>query len=109
MTNHITELMDTLRSKNEYAEIKHNPASSLMHTVHVTIPTNLFNEMKTMSAVYGVESNDLAGELLTIALKDAINALPEDEHERLREIRESYEKQQIQQSMARAQYNAGGT
>jgi len=109
MTHNITELMDTLRSENESVHIEHNPTSSLMHTVHVTIPTNLFNELKTMSAVYGVESNDLAGELLTIALRDAISAIPEGEHERLREIRESYEKEQIQQSMMKAQYSAGGT
>ncbi len=109
MTNNITQLMNTLRSEATRSEVKHGSTSSLMHPVQVTIPTNLFKELKVMSSEYGIEYHDLAGELLTIALRDAVNVIPEDEHDRLREIRESFEKDQARQLMTKAQYNAGGT
>ncbi len=109
MSNKINELISGLRAGGKTVEIEHDASSSLMHVVHVPIPTNLFSELKAMSAVFDVDSNDLAGELLAIALKEAIDAHPQDELERLREIREVYEKEQIKQSMDKAQYNSGGT
>jgi len=109
MSSQITTLMTKLRAGNQSPELNRDSESSVVHLVHIPVPTDLFHELKTMSAVYGVDSNSLAGELLTIALREALSSLPKDEQGRLKGVREAYEQEEHLRQNEELRYDAGGT
>ena len=109
MSGQITTLMSKVRAGDQPPELNRDTESSVVHLVHIPVPTDLFHELKTMSAVYGVDSNSLAGELLTIALREALGSLPKDEHGRLKGVREAYEHEEHLRQNEELRYDAGGT
>lgn len=109
MSSKIDMLMTKLRAGDQTSELNCDTESSVVHLVHIPVPTDLFRELKAMSAVYEVDSNILAGELLTIALREALDVLPKDEQDRLKELREAYEQQVHLRQNEELRYDAGGT
>jgi len=109
MSSQISTLVTKLRTGAPTPELNRDTESSVVHLVHIPVPTDLFHELKTMSAVYGVDSNSLAGELLTIALSEALESLPKDEQGRLKGVREAYEHEEHLRQDEELRYDAGGT
>ncbi|OMH39114.1 hypothetical protein [Motiliproteus sp. MSK22-1] len=109
MSNQISQYISELLASDGTGDYSCDMVSSSVHQVHAPIPTELFHELKALSAVYKRDSNCVAGDLLTIALKEALSSLPDKVRNNIRKAREEYEQDEVAHLMEAAEYDAGGT
>ncbi len=109
MKNQVSEYIRELISEDSSRSYSCDMTSSSVHQVHAPIPTDLFHELKALAAVYKRDANCVAGDLLTLALQDAMNALPAETRAHLQKVREAYEKEEVAHLMESVEYDAGGT
>ncbi len=109
MNSEIVRLMDDLCDTGKAHEASCDLSSSSVQTVAAPVPTELYNELKTLATIYKRDTNCIAGDLLTIALKEALSGLPEAERKNLSEVRKQSELQDAMRHMEEQRFDAGGT
>ena len=109
METQISQYVSQLLAVDGSKEYSCDMVSSSVHQVHAPIPRELFHELKALSAVYKRDSNCVAGDLLTIALKEALSDLPDDVKRHVDNARREYERDEVAQLMESVEYDAGGT
>lgn len=110
MENQIRQLVNKLcAGKQTDAAMSCDSTSSAVHLVQAPIPEELYKQLQTMAAVYKKDANCIGGELLTIALKEALNQLPAEEHKLLDSVRVNSEQQYISRHMENLRYDAGAS
>ena len=109
MNNQISQYVSELLAGDGSENYSCDMVSSSVHQVHAPIPTDLFHELKALSAVYKRDSNCVAGDLLTIALRETLSSLPDEVRNNIQKARVDYEQDQVAHLMEAAEYDAGGT
>jgi len=109
MDTQIAQYVNQLLAVDGSASPHCDMVSSSVHQVHAPVPTELYHELKALAAVYQRDSNCVAGDLLTIALKETIEELPNDVKKHMHHLREEYEREHVTRTMESVEYDAGGT
>ncbi|MEH6578684.1 MAG: hypothetical protein V7731_16600 [Amphritea sp.] len=109
MNSDITRLMDDLCDTSKPHEASCDIHSSSVQTVATPVPTDLYNDLETLATVYKRDASCIAGDLLTIALKEAFSGLSETEFKQLRETRKQAEQQDALRHMEEQRFDAGCT
>ncbi len=109
MNTQINELVEKLRSSGEDAGPHCDLSSSSVKSVKTPIPTELYDQLKTMSLVYNKELSCIAGELLEVALQEALECFTKEEREQLETVRKAVAQDEALQHMEDQRYDAGCT
>jgi hypothetical protein len=109
MKSKITQLIEKLCAEKHADNAHCDVTSSSVHVVNVPIPTELFRELETISTEYKRDINCLAGDLLTLALEEAIEHIPSEEKKRLDEVGHEHELEEAKSREERSAFDAGGT
>jgi len=83
--------------------------SSTVHQINAPISVALYADLHAMSRSFRRDINCLAGDLLSMAVKEAMESLPENERHMLEKIQIALEKKEIKQHLDEQQYDAGAT
>ena len=108
MSSELSTYADRL-NQSDFVEINSDLTSSCVHLVQAPIPVELFNNLKSLAALHGRDARCIAGDILTIALREVFSTLPE---ERIREIeyaRVEYDRQHMQKHLEETFFDAGGS
>ena len=109
METRITQLIEKLCAE-KHADAQHCEMNSPnVHVVHTPIPVELYRQLETISSEYDRDVNCLAGDLLTLALEEAIEHIPSEENIRLGAIRHMQDVQAAESQRRRFEFDAGGT
>ena len=109
MNDPISEYIKKLTDKNTPHENSCDMISSSVHQISVPIPAELFKQLKAMSAEYKRDAECVAGELLTISLRQAMAALSIEDIEHLTDIRLAYQNHEMENQEEATGFDAGGT
>lgn len=109
MKTQITELVEKLRASGEDSGPHCDLSSSSVKSVKAPIPTDLYNQLKTISLVYQQDLNCIAGKMLEVALKEALACFTEEELEQLETVRKAVEQEEAERRMEEQRYDAGCT
>lgn len=109
MNTEIGKLMDQLCNQSS----EHNPScdlsSSSVQQVGAPIATDMYNDLQTLATIYNKDADCIAGELLTIALREAFTTLSQEQLDHLRDVRQQNERQNADKHMEEQRYDAGCT
>lgn len=83
--------------------------SSSVQLVNAPIPTDLFLELKAMASDINLDANCLAGELLSIAIQEALDSLAEEDRHHLKSIKVASQQAAANKRMEDQVYDAGAT
>ncbi len=83
--------------------------SSCVHLVQSPISTELFDDLKAMAAMYGGDARCIAGDLLSLAIKEVFASLPAGKFEEIEASRKAYDDKRAQAHMDESFYSAGGS
>ena len=83
--------------------------SSCVHLVQAPISNELFNDLKAVAAMHGRDARCIAGDLLSLAVKDMFASMPEGKFEEIEATRKEYDKKAAQKHMDEQFFNAGGS
>ncbi len=109
MESKITQFVKQLLAEKQ-AETPHcDISSSQIHLINTPISTELFHELESISSEYHRDINCLAGDLLALALKEAIEHIPRKEKAHLDKVRHAHEVEEAEQLKEQSVYDAGGT
>ena len=109
MKTQITELVEKLRASGEDAGPHCDLSSSSVKSVKAPIPTELYDQLKTMGLIYQQDLNCIAGELLEVALKEALECLTDEELDQIETVRKAVAQEEAQRHMEEQRYDAGCT
>lgn len=109
MNAEIGKLMDQLCNPDSEFSVSCDLTSSSVRQVGAPIDTALYHDLKTLAAFYRKDENCIAGELLTIALKEAFSMLSEEQREHLKVEQISFERQSAERHMEQQRYDPGCT
>lgn len=109
MNTHIVEVVEKLRSSGESSGMHCDLSSSSVKNVKTPIPTELYDQLKTMELVYNKDMNCIAAELLEVALGEALQCFSEEELEQLETVRKAVEKEAVLRHLKEQRYDAGCT
>ncbi len=83
--------------------------SSCVHLVQAPISTELFDDLKAMAAMHGRDARCIAGDILSLAIKEVFASLPAGKFEEIEASRKAYDRKRAQEHMDEAFYSAGGS
>ncbi|MEH6472480.1 MAG: hypothetical protein V7752_14625 [Halopseudomonas sp.] len=109
MNSQISDYVSQLLASDESQAYSCDTVSSSVHLVNAPIPEALFHDLKALAAIYKRDANCIAGDMLTIALNQALSQLPQQAAENLKSVREAYDKDEAAKLIESSQYDAGGT
>lgn len=109
MKTKITQLIEKLCAEKHAEKAHCDVSSSRVHMVTAPIPAELFHELEVISSEYNHDINCLAGDLLTLALEEAIEHIPREEKARLDDVRHEHELEDAKLHKDQCAFDAGGT
>jgi len=109
MHTEIGKLMDQLCSTNSDAMASCDLTSSTVQQLHAPVDINLYNDLQTLAAMYRKDANCIAGDLLTIALREAFASMSQDQIDHLKDVRLKNEQLSAQKHMEEQRFDAGCT
>ncbi len=109
MKSKITQLIEKLCADKHTGSTHCDVTSSSIKTVNTPIPTELFHELEAISSEYNRDIHCLAGDLLALALEEAIENIPREEKFHLEEVRRLHEIEEVELHNRQCQFNAGGS
>ena len=83
--------------------------SSCVHLVQAPIARELFDDLKAVAAMHGRDTRCIAGDLLSLAIKDMFASMPTGKFEEIKATRKEYDKKAAQKHMEEQLFNAGGS
>jgi hypothetical protein len=107
MSDNIAGLISDLCDESQTHEKSCDVTSSSIRVVHVPVPADLHRDLQIISAEFKRDLNCLAGDLLTIAIREAFASLPKEEQSRLKGLEVTTAKQDSMQQMEACKYDAG--
>lgn len=109
MKSRIIQLIEKLCSEKHADCPSCDITSSRVRMVNTPIPVELFHELEAISSEYNRELNCLAGDFLTLALKEAIEHIPREEKNHLGDVRHIHELKEEELHKKQCEFDAGGT
>ncbi len=109
MSNEIAQYAEKLVTGKPGEAASCDMKSSCVHLVQAPISRELFDDLKAMAAMYGDDARCIAGDLLSMAIKEVFASLPEGKFEEIEASRQAYDKKAAQQHMQEQFFNAGGS
>jgi len=109
MENQISHLIKKLCEGKKAEEYGCDTTSSTVHIVNAPVPSELFHELEGMSAMFNRDVDCLAGELLAIALREAILSMSKGEHDHLDEVRDELDRVEAVRHADECKFDAGGS
>ncbi len=79
MTDSIAEYMRKFTKKSTPHELSFDMTSSAVHQISAPIPAELYKQLKAMAADYNYDANCVTGDLLGIALTQALAYLSDED------------------------------
>jgi len=86
MESHIPPHIDKLYAKKQTGNFSGDMISSSIQLVNAPIPTTLFKELQAIASEVNKDVSCLAGELLSIAIQEALDSVPENHLRQLESI-----------------------
>ena len=83
--------------------------SSAVHQISAPIPAELYKQLKAMAADYNYDANCVAGDLLSIALTQALACLSDEDAQHVVKVRNTYQQGEMQCHQEVTRFDAGGT
>ncbi|MEH6616995.1 MAG: hypothetical protein V7699_04085 [Porticoccus sp.] len=109
MKTKIAQLIEKLCAE-KHSEIIHcDVSSSRVQMLNIPISIELFRMLKAISLEYNHDANCLAGDILTIALEEAIEHIPREEKTRLDEAIHEHEREDTIRTKKFREFDPGGT
>ena len=109
MKNKIVQYIEKLYTEKLADSAHCDISSSRIQMVKTPIPTELFHELETMASEYQRDLQCLAGDLLTLALEEAMANIPKNEKDRLYLVRRQHEFEEAEHHKELCRFSAGGT
>ena len=109
MESPITDLIDRLATEIHENQRSCDVSSSRVHLVNTPIPVDLYYELEGMSRVFKQDTVCLAGELLTIAIKEILENFSEQDRINLNDMKRVIEFNVVNRHREAQQYDAGAT
>ncbi len=109
MNTQIAQVIEKLRSRQSATGPSCDLSSSSVQSIKAPVPIELYQQLKTMAVVYNRDMNCIAGDLLTLALRDALACLTDEEHEHLETVRKAMERDEVLKHMEEQRYDPGCT
>ena len=107
MESEISRYVGGLYADRKAHEYSCDLISSTVHQINAPIPVELYSDLQAMSRSFRRDINCLAGDLLSMAVKEAVDSLPKNEQHMLKKIQVALEKKEIKQHLDEQQYDAG--
>ena len=109
MNGYVPSLVSKLYAEKDV----HNPScdvsSSAVKIINAPMPSALYLELQAMASIVHKDVNCLAGELLTVAVEEAMSSLTEDDLHHLHDVKTAEQKSVANSRMERQVYDAGAT
>ncbi len=83
--------------------------SSCVHLVQAPIPRELFDDLKAVAAMYGKDARCIAGDMLSLAIKEMFASMPAGKFEEIETSRKAYDEKAAKKHMEDQFFNAGGS
>lgn len=109
MESHIPPHIDKLYAEKQSNNFSCDVVSSSVQVINAPIPAKLYRELQAMSAAVNMDATCLAGELLTIAIEEAISSLPDEELNQLESLKLASQHEANSRRMEAQIYDAGAT
>lgn len=109
MNTKIVEVVEKLRTSGENAGMHCDLSSSSVKNVKTPIPTELYDQLRTMELVYNKDMSCIAAELLEVAFREALECFTDEELDQLETVRKSVEKDEVLRHLEDQRYDAGCT
>lgn len=84
-------------------------SSSQVQSVTTPVPIGLYRELEAIASEYNCDINCLAGDLLSIALEEAVVLIPAKQKDHMREFQHDHEVEEAQVHAEDCQFDAGGS
>ena len=109
MNSEIQQLMSLLCSHDSLLHPACDLHSSSVKTLNAPVATDLFNDLQTLAEIYNRDANCIAGDLLTIAMKEAFSHLSQEQLNHLHSIRQTNERAEAVKHMEEQRFDHGCT
>ena len=109
MESHIPPHIDKLYAEKQTSNFSCDMISSSVQLVNAPVPSKLFKELQAMASEVNKDVGCLAGELLSIAIQEALDSLPEDHLHQLESIMLTSQQASVNKTMNDAVYDPGAT
>ena len=109
MESHIPPHIDKLYAEKQAGNFSCDMTSSSVQLINAPIPSKLFKELQAMASEVNKDASCLAGELLGIAIQEALDSLPENNLRQLESIMLASQQASVNKTMNDAIYDPGAT
>ncbi|ABV36568.1 hypothetical protein Ssed_1959 [Shewanella sediminis HAW-EB3] len=102
-------LIEKLSAARDEGEPHCDISSSQIQSVTTPIPTTLYHGLEAIASEYNCDISCQAGDLLSIALEEAVEQIPVKQKDHMHELQHDHEAQEAQLHEDHCQFDAGGS